>query len=255
MLSWVEISRSAIEHNLKAFRNLIGPSVLLIPVVKANAYGHGILEVARICEETAEVDRLAVVNLDEALLLRAGGIKKPIQVLSFYPLDEDAIIEALKKNREKNRKFHAKFRIHTSGSIAEDVNNYRFNITPELKLNFWGFDSTISYELPLDIQMKSFAGNNALKFNAQKRLFGANWWINYYTQKESRFNIVELGGEKSVRGYNLRINQAFDLDGDTNKTSLSAETVLYKKYGLGLNGNYDWINNSNGANFFIKFKF
>ncbi len=98
MLSWVEISRSAIEHNLKAFRNLIGPSVLLIPVVKANAYGHGILEVARICEETAEVDRLAVVNLDEALLLRAGGIKKPIQVLSFYPLDEDAIIEALKKN-------------------------------------------------------------------------------------------------------------------------------------------------------------
>ncbi len=98
MLSWVEISRSAIEHNLKAFRELIGPSVLLIPVVKANAYGHGILEVARICEEAPEVDRLATVSLDEALLLRAGGIKKPIQVLSFYPLDEDAIIESLKKN-------------------------------------------------------------------------------------------------------------------------------------------------------------
>lgn len=98
MLSWVEIARSAIEYNLKAFRDLVGPSVLLIPVVKSNAYGHGILEVARICEEAPEVDRLAVVNLDEALLLRGCGIKKPVQVLSFYPLEEEAIIDSIKKN-------------------------------------------------------------------------------------------------------------------------------------------------------------
>lgn len=165
-------------------------------------------------------------------------------------------IETLKRNREKNRKFYAKFRIISSGSIAEDINSYRLNITPELKLNFWGFDSAISYELPFDIQMKSFAGNNALKFNMQKRLFGVNWWANYYTQKEGRFNIVELGGEKSVRGYNLRVNQGLiDFGDDMNKTSLSAETVLYKKYSVGLNGNYDWKNNSSGANFFLKFKF
>lgn len=165
-------------------------------------------------------------------------------------------IEALKKNREKNRKFYAKFRINSSGSIAEDINNYRLNVTPELKLNFWGFDSAISYELPFDIQMKSFAGNNALKFNMQRRLFGVNWWTNYYTQKESRFNIIELGGEKIVRGYNLKLNQELvDFGNDMNKTTLSAEAVLYKKYSVGLNGNYDWANNSSGTNFFLKFKF
>lgn len=98
MLSWVEIKRSAIECNLKSFRDLIGPSVLLVPVVKSNAYGHGILEVAHICDNTLEADRLAVVSLDEALLLRAGGIKKPIQVLSFFPLEEGAVIESLKNN-------------------------------------------------------------------------------------------------------------------------------------------------------------
>lgn len=98
MLSWVDIKRSAIEYNLKAFRDLIGPSILLIPVVKSNAYGHGLLEVARICEKSGEADRLAVVNLDEALLLRACGIKKPIQVLSFYQLEEEAIIESIQKN-------------------------------------------------------------------------------------------------------------------------------------------------------------
>lgn len=165
-------------------------------------------------------------------------------------------IETLKRNREKSQKFYAKFQINTfGGGGTDDINNYRFNVSPELKLNFWGFNSVISYELPLDIQMKSFAKGNALKINTQKMLFGVNWWANYYTQKDGHFNFVELGGEKSVAGYDFKINQAFDLDGDANKTSLSAETVLYKKYGLGLKGDYDWTNGATGANFFLKFKF
>jgi alanine racemase len=97
MLTWVEISKSAIEHNLKNFRKLAGNAALLMPVVKSNAYGHGITEIARICEESDEVDRLTVANLDEALLLRLINIKKPILILSFYEFDIQKISEAIKK--------------------------------------------------------------------------------------------------------------------------------------------------------------
>lgn len=87
MLTWVEVNKQAIEHNLKQFKKLIGPKTLLMPVIKSNAYGHGLIEVGKICQQSREVDRICVVNLDEALELIKSGIKKPIMILSFYELD------------------------------------------------------------------------------------------------------------------------------------------------------------------------
>ncbi|MFA7653584.1 MAG: alanine racemase [Candidatus Magasanikbacteria bacterium] len=98
MLSWVEIDSKAIKYNLKQFRRLIGPKVLLMPVIKANAYGHGFLEIAKICAENKDVDRICVVNLDEAVELIKNKIKKSIQILSFYELDNKKIYLAVKHN-------------------------------------------------------------------------------------------------------------------------------------------------------------
>lgn len=95
MLTWVEVDKKAIEHNLKQFKKLIGPKTLLMPVVKSNAYGHGIVEVAKICQHSQDVSRICVVNLDEALLLIKNGIKKPILILSFYELDEKKLKTAI----------------------------------------------------------------------------------------------------------------------------------------------------------------
>ena len=88
MLTWVEVSKSAIKHNLAQFKRLIGSQVLLMPVVKSNAYGHGIVEVAKICDGDKNVDRICVIDLNEALELISNGIKKPVMILSFYELDE-----------------------------------------------------------------------------------------------------------------------------------------------------------------------
>ena len=96
MLTWVEINKKRLEHNLHSFREHIGPSVLLMPVVKSNAYGHGMLEVARICDASSFVDRLAVVNNDEAVMLKLAGINKPIQILSFFDKNDDSIIQSIK---------------------------------------------------------------------------------------------------------------------------------------------------------------
>ncbi len=83
-LSWVEIDRSALTHNLRLFRRLIGKRKLLA-VVKANAYGHGILEISRTAL-LAGVDWLGVNSLEEGILLRESGFDCPILVLGYTPL-------------------------------------------------------------------------------------------------------------------------------------------------------------------------
>ncbi len=81
--AWLAIDLDALRGNLEAVRDLAGPGVPVFPVVKADAYGHGALPVARALE-AAGADGFCVAAVDEALALRAGGIQGPIRVL--YPV-------------------------------------------------------------------------------------------------------------------------------------------------------------------------
>jgi len=81
--TWVEISKRALIHNARLFRERIGKDIMLMGVVKANAYGHGLAETAEILN--AKVDWFGVDNIDEALALKKAGIKKPILTLGFTP--------------------------------------------------------------------------------------------------------------------------------------------------------------------------
>ncbi len=80
----VEIDRLALVHNIREFRRLIGPRRKFLAVVKANAYGHGILEVAGIAVSEG-VDWLGVNSVDEGAALRRAGIDAPILVLGYTP--------------------------------------------------------------------------------------------------------------------------------------------------------------------------
>ncbi|WP_188891671.1 alanine racemase [Paenibacillus radicis (ex Gao et al. 2016)] len=80
----VEISLDALNHNLQAFRNTMPEGRRLLVAVKANAYGHGAVAVAREAEQFG-VDYLGVAFLDEALQLRQAGITAPILVLGYVP--------------------------------------------------------------------------------------------------------------------------------------------------------------------------
>jgi alanine racemase len=84
---WVEVNLDAIRHNFRAIRHLLGDGIAIIAVIKANAYGHGALGVARAL--TAEgAPYLAVTRLDEALPLRASGLLTPILLLTPALPDE-----------------------------------------------------------------------------------------------------------------------------------------------------------------------
>jgi len=81
----VEISRSALVHNIREFRRRIGPRKKFLAVVKANAYGHGLLEVAGLAVG-AGIDWFGVNSVDEGVALRRAGIGVPVLVLGYAPL-------------------------------------------------------------------------------------------------------------------------------------------------------------------------
>jgi alanine racemase len=86
--SWIEISKKNLIHNIKAHYKLLDKDVKLSPVVKSNAYGHGMILVSQVLDKMKEVGFLSVVNLEEAIILRKNKIKKPILVLSYYGIGE-----------------------------------------------------------------------------------------------------------------------------------------------------------------------
>lgn len=82
--TWAEIDLDALEHNYHIARERIGPGVRYLGVVKADAYGHGAVQVARKLEALG-ADYLAVSSLDEARELRHGGITMPVLILGHTP--------------------------------------------------------------------------------------------------------------------------------------------------------------------------
>ena len=80
--TWADISLDALYYNIEEVRKGLKPGTRIMASVKANAYGHGVVEIARAVERYG-LDYLGVAFLDEALRLREEGIQLPILVLGF----------------------------------------------------------------------------------------------------------------------------------------------------------------------------
>jgi alanine racemase len=78
--TWLEVDLGAIAHNVRRFRELAGPRALIMPAVKADAYGHGAVPAAR-AALAGGAGRLAVATCREGLELRRAGIGVPVQIL------------------------------------------------------------------------------------------------------------------------------------------------------------------------------
>jgi len=81
---WADVDLGAIAHNVREIRKLVGEGVQVMAVVKANAYGHGAVPVARTALQ-AGAQWLAVSSPEEALELRRAGIAAPVLNLGFTP--------------------------------------------------------------------------------------------------------------------------------------------------------------------------
>jgi len=90
--SWVEVSRAQIAANFLAVREAVGPNVEVMPVVKADAYRHGAVEVSRTLEENG-ARWLAVSSTEEGIALRDAGSKARILVMAdFLPFTREAML-------------------------------------------------------------------------------------------------------------------------------------------------------------------
>lgn len=82
--SWAEIDLDALAHNYSAVRTLLAPRCKLMAVVKADAYGHGATQVARVLVRCG-ADWLGVSNIEEGVALRHSGLTQPILVFGTTP--------------------------------------------------------------------------------------------------------------------------------------------------------------------------
>ncbi len=78
--AWVEVHETALRHNVAEIKQLLSPNTQLMAVVKADAYGHGAVQVAKTVL-AAGGDGLAVATLQEGMELREAGITAPILIL------------------------------------------------------------------------------------------------------------------------------------------------------------------------------
>ena len=88
---YAEIDLDAIRHNLTEIRRQINPASKLCVVVKANAYGHGAIEISEVAVECG-ADFLAVATVGEGLELRCAGFDLPILILGLIPKDTVGVV-------------------------------------------------------------------------------------------------------------------------------------------------------------------
>lgn len=81
---WAEINLDNLSHNIKEIRKRVGDKTLVMAVIKANAYGHGSIEAAKVFLENG-ANRLAVSLLSEGVELRKANIDSPIMLLNYTP--------------------------------------------------------------------------------------------------------------------------------------------------------------------------
>jgi alanine racemase len=133
--AWAEVNLDAIQHNVQVAKKSIKPTTKLCAVVKADAYGHGAVQVAQAADR-AGANFFAVALPQEGILLRDAGIEKPILVLGLLaPKVADLVVkynlsyavfdeERLMALNEAALANHAKAKIH----LAVDTGMHRIGM-------------------------------------------------------------------------------------------------------------------------------
>jgi len=142
--SWVEIDLSALSRNLRYLKTYLRPEQHFMMIVKADAYGHGALEISRTALAEGAV-YLGVANPEEGRLLRLQGITEPILVLSPSLISETGTITAnnlsvsvsdlafAKALNREAAKTHIKIRIH----VKADTGMHRSGVNWQDFLTLW----------------------------------------------------------------------------------------------------------------------
>jgi alanine racemase len=176
--AWLEIDLDALRHNLATLQGLAGQGVPVRPVVKADAYGHGAVPVARALE-AAGVEGFCVATFDEAMELRDAGIAGPLLVL--YPVPAAVAVEA------------AQARVAVTAGDVE--------LLGELVGAVAGLDATRRLEIELEVETGlgrgGFSGDSlvdaARRIAADPRLSLNGLWTHLQAVEDRDLTSLQLG--------------------------------------------------------------
>jgi len=138
-IAWVHINRDALRHNLERVREF-APGCRIMAVIKANAYGHGLLNCA---DDLKAADAFALATIGEALLLREAGVSAPLVVLQGFA---DAAELALMAQYGLQPVLHQLWQIELLGSLGAgrldvwlkiDTGMHRLGIPPQHVARAW----------------------------------------------------------------------------------------------------------------------
>lgn len=125
--TWAEINLDKIEHNYKIIRKQLSDKTKMCCVIKADAYGHGSLELAKFYEQLG-AESFAVSNLEEALELRSGGIVLPILILGYTP-------ESYAEELSVNNISQAVFSLEYAQKLSQSAKSLGVTVNIHLKLD------------------------------------------------------------------------------------------------------------------------
>lgn len=141
--TWLEIDVDAVAQNVRTIKDVVGPQVRVLAVLKADAYGHGAIKIARTALNNG-ASYCGVASVNEAILLRKAGITAPILVLGYTPAWQarEALLHDISialYDRDVARAFsraaielHAEARAH----IKVDTGMGRLGLLPDEVLGF-----------------------------------------------------------------------------------------------------------------------
>jgi alanine racemase len=125
--AWAEVDLDAIAHNLREIRRITNKKSEIMGVVKADAYGHGVMEVVRTILENGATC-LAVSMLDEAIQLRKNNIDVPILILSYT--DPIRVADIIKYNVTQ-----AVFSHDLARALSEEAVRQKRNVKIHIKID------------------------------------------------------------------------------------------------------------------------
>ena len=124
-LVWAEVDLEAIAHNVRELRRITDPGAHLMAVVKANAYGHGVVEVTQKALESG-ADSLGVARIEEGIELRKAGVNESVLIFIKPPSLDELRIRLKKRGTDDQASIER--RLVTAVTELEKSNKYDYII-------------------------------------------------------------------------------------------------------------------------------
>jgi alanine racemase len=200
--TWVEIDTERLCCNLLKIRQIIGSKTRLMAVVKANAYGHGMIEVAQQAKKSG-ADMLGVARIDEGIQLRKTGLDLPVLIFGFTHQSHALKLIEYDLTQTLFSLQNAEALSDTAQTVGKKIRVHLKIDTGMGRLGFWSEKTDRIVD-----EVISIAGLKGLEIEGVYTHFASADWLNkYYTKRQFDF-FIDILNRLELKGFQVPIRHA-----------------------------------------------